>query len=492
MTATNPEGSATATSLPTAVVVGDGPVNTIAPAISGTARRGVDADRGGRHLERRRQRLRATSGSARPTAPPGSNIARRDERRRFELDHGRGRRDAARARHRHQPGRRRQPRERRDRDRAGLAARQHRPADRHRRRAARPPRSAPPPGTWTGPGNTLRATSGSATAAPASPTSPARSRSPTSSPSRTSARRVRLRVTATNPDATVSAASLGTARRAGRPARRRRRPDDLRHGAPRRAAVLDAWASWIGIENDYAYQWQRDTGSGYTDIAGATETTYLLVSADVGAQVRLQVTADQRRRHRQRRSAPRPAPSPPRRRRNLALPTITGSPRRFATLTASRGEWTPEADLPVPVAARRRRHPQRQRLDLHAHGRRRRQARARRGHRDQRRRPPQRGLRPDGAGRAAAGEPRRAGRADRDAAAGVHAHRRRRHLGRPGHDPRLHVGALRADRHRDQRPLRRRRRRHPVPALRRRHRRCGSACACGRSPPAARRSSTAR
>ncbi len=41
----------------------------------------------------------------------------------------------------------------------------------------------------------------------------------------------------------------------------------------------------------YTYQWQRDCGSGYITIPGATASSYTLVSADVGCMVRCLVTA---------------------------------------------------------------------------------------------------------------------------------------------------------------------------------------------------------
>ena len=41
----------------------------------------------------------------------------------------------------------------------------------------------------------------------------------------------------------------------------------------------------------YAYQWQRDFGEGYVDIAGATGSSYTLTVADVDALVRVVVTA---------------------------------------------------------------------------------------------------------------------------------------------------------------------------------------------------------
>ncbi len=51
--------------------------------------------------------------------------------------------------------------------------------------------------------------------------------------------------------------------------------------------------NWVGAGFSYAYQWRRcdASGSSCTDIAGATSSTYILQSADVGSTVRVQVTA---------------------------------------------------------------------------------------------------------------------------------------------------------------------------------------------------------
>lgn len=48
--------------------------------------------------------------------------------------------------------------------------------------------------------------------------------------------------------------------------------------------------TWTGMSS-VAKQWRRDTGSGYTNISGATAGTYDLTSDDVGAMVRCRVTA---------------------------------------------------------------------------------------------------------------------------------------------------------------------------------------------------------
>lgn len=56
--------------------------------------------------------------------------------------------------------------------------------------------------------------------------------------------------------------------------------------------VLQAWPGvWTGTPPwTYLYQWQRDTGSGFVDIPGATSDQYILTAADLGADIRVVVT----------------------------------------------------------------------------------------------------------------------------------------------------------------------------------------------------------
>lgn len=49
--------------------------------------------------------------------------------------------------------------------------------------------------------------------------------------------------------------------------------------------------TWSNAPTSYAYRWQRDSGSGFADISGATSSTYVLQNADVGFPVRCMVTA---------------------------------------------------------------------------------------------------------------------------------------------------------------------------------------------------------
>jgi Fibronectin type III domain len=49
--------------------------------------------------------------------------------------------------------------------------------------------------------------------------------------------------------------------------------------------------TWPGASNGYLYQWQRSSdGTNWSDISGATATTYVLAASDVGYQVRVQVS----------------------------------------------------------------------------------------------------------------------------------------------------------------------------------------------------------
>ena len=383
-----PTRTVTAASNPTATIPSAPPVNTVRPALTGTAARGVDADRHGRHLDRHRQQLAPTSGSARATTAPAGRAStarrarptrsptadvgaivrvsvtttnpersatadqhrdrHRDRRRagqhrragdlrhraahrRPDLDAGHAGAGAATrygyqwqrstdgttwvdiagatgagyelagadvgakvraARHRHQPGRRRAaaPAPRPSTVKAAPPVNTA-PADRHRRDAAQhhAERLAGHAGAGRG---SASPTSGSTTPAPGSPTSPG----------------------ATGSTYLLGVADVGhdaahprhrhqrrrerhrhqprVERRAGRAAvqHRARRRSPAPPGAP--STLTSTPGAWGGIENDYAYQWQRRThGSAFTDIAGATGATYTLDSADVGAQIRLRVTA---------------------------------------------------------------------------------------------------------------------------------------------------------------------------------------------------------
>ena len=196
------------------------------------------------------------------------------------------------------------------------------------------------PGTWSGPGS-ASPTSGSTTPAPGSRTSPARPARRTCSASPTWARRVRIRVTATNADASVSATSLGLERRAraGRRSARARRRSPAR--ARRTSTLTSTPGVWSGIENDYAYQWQRRT-------TGTVHGHRRRDRHDLHARVRGRGRADPAagHRHQPRRHGQRGQRRDGDRRRGRAEQHRRSRPSRGAaklnaTLTAAPGDWTP-------------------------------------------------------------------------------------------------------------------------------------------------------
>jgi sugar lactone lactonase YvrE len=100
--------------------------------------------------------------------------------------------------------------------------------------------------------------------------------------------------------------------------------------------------TWTGTPPiSYAYQWQscNSVGKGCANVAGATDSTYLLGHGDVGSTLRVVVTASNAGGSASSTSAATAvvaalAPS------NTAAPAITGTARDGQTLTASTGTWT--------------------------------------------------------------------------------------------------------------------------------------------------------
>lgn len=91
----------------------------------------------------------------------------------------------------------------------------------------------------------------------------------------------------------------------------------------------------------FSYQWLR----GDVEIPFADQSTYTLTAADAGAQVAVRVTATVQGATESARSLPTApvtgGPSPVQTVASTALPVITGSTTAGATLTVSRGTWTP-------------------------------------------------------------------------------------------------------------------------------------------------------
>ena len=150
---------------------------------------------------------------------------------------------------------------------------------------------------------------------------------------------IRVAVTASNPDGTQSAVSNSSAAVLAAPPQPTSVPQLT--GAAQRGGTLSAsQGTWTGAGNTYAYQWQRSSSSGYSDVAGATGATYPLSASDETKQLRVLVSATNPDGTVRAQSAPSAVVqgTPP---VLTSLPMISGTPRVGATMTATSGNWTP-------------------------------------------------------------------------------------------------------------------------------------------------------
>ncbi len=101
---------------------------------------------------------------------------------------------------------------------------------------------------------------------------------------------------------------------------------------------------WSPAATSYSYQWQRsgDGGQSWSEIPEATSATYMLAAADVGDELRAEVTATNGYGSAEVDSdlsstilSNGPA--------NTGLPAISGSPERGQQMTVSPGSWSPSA-----------------------------------------------------------------------------------------------------------------------------------------------------
>ncbi len=155
---------------------------------------------------------------------------------------------------------------------------------------------------------------------------------------------LRLMVTATNPDGSASAASPASATVIASPPVNTAAP--VVSGAPQRTATLNATSgSWTGAGVTVAYQWQRsaDNGTTWSNIAGATRAAYTVAAADEGDIIRALVTATDADGSVAAPSAPTTAVQgdPP---ISVAAPVVLGTPSLGGTLTTDNGNWTPIGD----------------------------------------------------------------------------------------------------------------------------------------------------
>jgi hypothetical protein len=109
-------------------------------------------------------------------------------------------------------------------------------------------------------------------------------------------------------------------------------------------ALTASTGSWSPTATSYTYQWQRaaDSTNHWSTIAGATAATYTPAAADLGAHLRVSVTAANGTGQGASTSAqfgPITTGAPA----VTAAPSITGALRVGQTLTAAAGSWSPVA-----------------------------------------------------------------------------------------------------------------------------------------------------
>jgi hypothetical protein len=105
---------------------------------------------------------------------------------------------------------------------------------------------------------------------------------------------------------------------------------------------------WSAAGLSYGYQWLRcdSTGNGCSSVAGATQSSYGLASADVGYTLQVAVTASNKNGSAVATSAatavvaPAPAPAPTVAPASTGLPVVSGSALVGQSLSASTGSWS--------------------------------------------------------------------------------------------------------------------------------------------------------
>lgn len=150
---------------------------------------------------------------------------------------------------------------------------------------------------------------------------------------------LRARVTATNAydSTTVATAAVGPIT-SGKPVSGV--PPAISGTAKRGGALAVTPGTWSPTATSYTFRWQRDDGSGFADVTGANGTTYVPSGADIGAPLRVVVTAANAFGTTTATSAPTAAVAadPP---VSLGSPGVAGTAKRTFTLTASGGYWLP-------------------------------------------------------------------------------------------------------------------------------------------------------
>jgi hypothetical protein len=151
--------------------------------------------------------------------------------------------------------------------------------------------------------------------------------------------RLRVVVTASNSEGSTSAPSAPTAVVAPINPPTSTAPPVISGAAREGDTLAVTTGTWSGSPTGFTFQWERCDVSACAPIAGATSSTYVVQSPDVGYRARALVTASNAAGSTTVASAATAVvvPPPP---ANTTPPTVTGTPRLGATLTASTGSWS--------------------------------------------------------------------------------------------------------------------------------------------------------
>jgi dipeptidyl aminopeptidase/acylaminoacyl peptidase len=154
---------------------------------------------------------------------------------------------------------------------------------------------------------------------------------------------IRVAVTATSADgaATVQAAQTASVTVSGAPTNTAL---PTISGVPAVGSVLSSLSgTWTGTGITYTRQWQRcdSNGSNCVNISGATGTSYLVASADVGSRLRVAVTATSSAGSATANSAATAVVAAASAPTNSVAPSVSGTPRVGSFLTVLRGTWSP-------------------------------------------------------------------------------------------------------------------------------------------------------
>jgi hypothetical protein len=157
---------------------------------------------------------------------------------------------------------------------------------------------------------------------------------------------VRVVVTATNAGGSAKASSEATSMVvAATPAKPASTALPSVSGTAEEGQTLSASnGSWSGSPTSYAYQWQdcNGSGSGCSEIGGATSSSYKLLAGDVGHTVRVVVTATNAGGSAKASSEATSmvVAATPAKPASTALPKVSGVAEEGQTLTATEGSWT--------------------------------------------------------------------------------------------------------------------------------------------------------